>query len=155
MTVTGLAADGAAPPAVALEQFDLRSSGSVVYGFGSGWHELEIDGQTAASWRWTSDRAEIVVGGARRNLRLRFSGDSPLRDFATAPIVVVRAGDRVLRWFSPVAGFTERVEVPAAALDASGGVITIETDRSFVPAERWNSPDHRRLGLRIWELTIR
>jgi len=150
-----VAADGGGPPAVALDQFGLGRAGSIVFGFAAGWHELEIDVRTAERWRWASDRADLVVRGARRNLRLRFSGDSPLRDFATAPTVVVRAGDHVLHRFSPVADFTEQVVVPAAALDASAGVITIETDRSFVPAERSASGDRRRLGLRIRELEIR
>ncbi len=155
VTVTEQVPDGGGPPAVALGQFDVRSAGSIVYGFAAGWHELEIDDRTAERWRWTSDRADLVVRGARRNVRLSFSADSPLGDFATAPTVVVRAGDRVLRRFSPVADFTERVTVPAGVLDGSGGVITIETDRTFVPADRGQSADRRRLGLRVTNLTIR
>jgi hypothetical protein len=33
-------------------------------------------------------------------------------------------------------------------------MVTIETDRTFVPNERSASPDRRTLGLRIFELTV-
>ena len=45
-------------------------------------------------------------------------------------------------------------DVPAAALDASGGVLTLETDKTFVPAERGEGPDFRRLGLRILAIRV-
>jgi hypothetical protein len=47
------------------------------------------------------------------------------------------------------------VTVPADALAAADGMLTIETDQSFVPHERSGSPDRRTLGLRIFDLIIR
>ena len=48
------------------------------------------------------------------------------------------------------------MKVPAAALAASDGMLTIETDQSFVPHERSGSSlDRRTLGLRLFEMTIR
>jgi hypothetical protein len=46
------------------------------------------------------------------------------------------------------------VSVPAAALAASDGMITIETDQTFVPNQRSGSPDRRTLGLRIFEMNV-
>jgi hypothetical protein len=46
------------------------------------------------------------------------------------------------------------VKVPAAALAASDGILTIETDQSFVPSQRSGSRDRRTLGLRIFEMKI-
>jgi hypothetical protein len=45
-------------------------------------------------------------------------------------------------------------DVPADALAASGGVITIETDRTFSPAERSGAADQRRLGLRVFSIHV-
>jgi hypothetical protein len=69
--------------------------------------------------------------------------------------VTVRAGSQVLATATPSDDFELNVKVPAAALAASDGVLTIETDQSFVPHERSGSPDRRTLGLRIFEMRIR
>ena len=41
-----------------------------------------------------------------------------------------------------------------AELAASGGLFSIETDRTFVPSERDGGADRRRLGLRILSLRV-
>ena len=45
-------------------------------------------------------------------------------------------------------------DVPADALAAAGGLLTIETDKTFVPAERDGSADYRRLGLRVFGVGV-
>jgi hypothetical protein len=45
--------------------------------------------------------------------------------------------------------------VPASALEASGGAITIETDQFFRPADRGQGADRRALGLRIYQVKIK
>jgi hypothetical protein len=45
--------------------------------------------------------------------------------------------------------------VPAAALETSGGAITIETDQFFRPADRGQGADRRALGLRIYQVKVR
>jgi len=67
----------------------------------------------------------------------------------------VRAGDYVLVRFTPLSKLEEEITVPAARLDRPYGRIFIETDRTFTPAERGASADRRRLGLRVFELTLR
>ncbi len=149
------AADGSGRPTrAAIEQFDVQPATSVVYGFDSGWHELEYNPMTKRLWRWTSASADVRVWPAGRDVHLRISGESPLRYFAAPPAVTVRVGSQVLARFSPASDFEWTVPVPIGALERAGGRVTIETDRVFVPAERSRSPDRRRLGLRIWSLTV-
>jgi hypothetical protein len=148
-------AGGESPPAVSVEEFDLQSAGSLMYAFGRGWYALEYDNLTGQEWRWTADRATIVTRGAPRDVVLSLAGQSPLLDFDSPPVVTLRAGETILVRLTLSASFSWSVRVPAAALDRAGGLITLETNRTFVPAERRRSPDRRRLGLRIYDLTLR
>ena len=139
---------------VAIEQFDVQPAARVVYGFDAGWHELEFNPITGQLWRWTSERATTRVHHAGKDLVLTISGESPLRYFDEPPHVVVRAGARVLARQSPSADFEIQVQVPAAALEASNGTVTLETDKILVPAEQSRSADRRHLGLRIFKFEI-
>ena len=145
---------GRQAPAVGLEQFDLAPADDVIYAFGDGWFEPEEDPRTGRLWRWMSDRAVIVAAGGNADLRLTVAGESPLRYFDRAPTVVVRAGGRELSRFSPSADFFQTIDVPAAALAAANGQITFETNLVYVPAERGESRDARRLGLRIFQAGV-
>jgi hypothetical protein len=155
LTVRVTSDDPARPaPMVGLEQFDAASSRDVSAAFAEGWQEPEEDPRTGRSWRWSSDRSVWQVRSPAEDLLLTVSGESPLKYFDRAPQVVVRAGDRELGRFTPTSDFTQQIDVPAAALAAASGRLTIETDLSFVPAERGPSPDRRRLGLKIYDMHI-
>lgn len=137
---------------VAIEQFDAQPAGTVVFGFGDGWHEHEYTPSTGEQWRWTSDRATIRIRAEQKALSLRIRGES---ESEGKPRVVIRAGERIIaeetvgRWFIVTA------TIPADAVAQDESTITIETDRSFVPADtRWRSQDRRRLGLKIYECEI-
>jgi hypothetical protein len=121
----------------------------------AGWNEVEYSDQMQRRWRWTTARAETFVNAAGRDLSMRLTGESPLRYFDTPPRVTVRAGSQVLATATPSDDFELNVKIPATALAASDGMLTIETDQSFVPHERSGSPDRRTLGLRIFEMQIR
>ncbi len=136
-------------PRISLEQFNLQPPGRVVFGFSEGWHEPEQNPETRATWRWTSAEAAIKVIGAERDVVLRLAGESPRRYFDSAPEVAVRAGERTLRREWVGADFDWSITVPVEVLRAAGGILSIETSRTFSPSERTNSPDRRRLGLRI------
>ncbi len=78
-----------------------------------------------------------------------------MRYFDRAPRVRVMAGEREVA--STTVDRCSRVwtvDVPADAVAASGGLLTIETDETFVPAERGGPPDFRRLGLRIFGVQV-
>jgi hypothetical protein len=143
------------PVKASLEQFDLQSSSSVMFGYDTGWLEAEHNPRTGLSWRWASGDAALRIWSAGRDVTLRLRAESPLRYFSDAPIVTVRAGQRVLLTFPAQGDLDIAVDVPADALDAAGGVIAVTTDKTFSPAERQAGvTDRRRLGLRVFDLTI-
>ena len=143
------------PERVRLTQLMVASPQSVFHIEHSGWNESEYSDQLQRRWRWTTARAETFVNAAGRDLTLTIAGESPLRSFDAAPHVTIRAGTQVLATAQPSSDFELTVKVPAAALAASDGMLTIETDKSFVPHERSGSPDRRTLGLRIFRFEIR
>jgi hypothetical protein len=143
------------PERVRVTQLMVASPRSVFHVEHAGWNEVEYSDQMQRRWRWTTARAETFVNSAGRDLTLRLSGESPLRYFDTAPNVTIRAGNQVLATAQPSSDFDLSVKVPAATLAASDGMLTIETDQSFVPHERSGSADRRTLGLRIFTFEIR
>jgi hypothetical protein len=154
LTVSAHADAGTSPP-IGLEQFDVQSVGTAIWGFHLGWHVREFDRRTGRLWRWTTERATLVSRPTGRDVTMTLVGQSPLTDLGEAPTVTIRAGDEPVARLTPAAAFAEEIRLPADALDRSGGLIVIETDRMFVPAEWGIGSDRRRLGLRIFELTIR
>jgi hypothetical protein len=126
-----------------------------VWGFDTGWQEAEFNPATGLRWRWTSDRADIVVHETSHNLVLTLTGESPRRYFSQPPKVVVRAGERVLAEQSPNEDFEIEAHVPVEALRAAGFRLSVATSETFVPGERSGSPDRRRLGLRIFKVTLK
>ena len=69
--------------------------------------------------------------------------------------MVVSAGHRELARFQPAADFSRDIDVPADALAAASGHLTIATNLTFVPADRETSPDRRTLGLKLWQVEVR
>lgn len=144
-------------PDTSIEQFDVQDADVLVFGFGEGWHELEYNPATGALWRWTSERAVVRVRHRADAVRVRVRGESPLRYFDDAPVVVIRAGVREVARYTPTEDFDWTIVVPGPALESSETQIVVETDRTFVPAERSlfrRSADRRRLGLRIYEFSV-
>ena len=64
------------------------------------------------------------------------------------------AGERQLAIFHPERDFSWSVTVPEDALAASGGLVTIETDKVYLPGQAEGTADARRLGLRIYETRV-
>ncbi|HET7217170.1 MAG TPA: DUF2723 domain-containing protein [Vicinamibacterales bacterium] len=153
LTVAAHAAGGTTPP-LAIEQFDFQPADHVQFGYDAGWFEPEYNPATAKSWRWMSERALVRVHHAGQPVVLRLTGESPLRYFSTAPTLRISAGDRVLAELSPSSDFSAEVRIPADALDAAHGRITLTSDRAFVAGEREGTADRRRLALRIYSLAV-
>ncbi len=142
------------PEHVRLTQLMIAPPDAVFFVPHAGWNEREYSDQWQRGWRWTTGRAETFVNSAGHAVTLTLLGESPLRYFDAAPRVTVRAGAQVLATAQPESDFDLRVKIPAAALAASDGMITIETDKTFVPHEQSGSPDRRTLGLRIFEFKV-
>lgn len=152
LTVHSTPVSGAAVP-TAIEQFDLQDAQKTMWGYDAGWQEAEFN-TAFGVWRWTSDRATLRIAGPPRAVRITISLESPLRYFEAAPRVRVRAGDRELAAATVDSARAWTIDVPADALVASTGEVTIETDKTFVPAERGSAPDRRRLGLRVFAIRV-
>jgi hypothetical protein len=153
LTVQSAPVSGATSIPTSIEQFDLQDEPATMWGFDEGWQEAEYDQQFGV-WRWTSDRAVLRMVGPTRAVRITMTIESPLRYFDAAAAVKVRAGDRQIASATIDASRDWTFDVPADALAASGGTVTIETDRTFVPAERGGGADRRRLGLRVFAIHV-
>jgi hypothetical protein len=156
LTVTAEAADGSARPVGAsVEQFDVQPGSEVIRGFETGWHEMEYAPPTGLRWRWTSDTAVLrVVSPAGADLAVTIRGEGTLRYFDQPSRVRVLAGTRVVGEFDAARDFEEHVRVPADAVAASGGRLTLETSQTLVPHERWGNGDRRRLGVRVYDVLV-
>jgi hypothetical protein len=153
LTIQSTAASGTAPIPTAIEQFDLQNEQAVMWGYGEGWFEAEYN-PAAGVWRWAGERATLRTFGPPQPLRVTFSIESPLIYFDEPPAVRVTAGDRELAAATISESRDWTVQVPADALAASSGAITIASDKTFVPGERGSSPDPRRLGLRVFAIRV-
>jgi hypothetical protein len=156
LRVSAAAADGSGRPVdVKLEQFDLQSGGNVMFGFVDGWHEPEYNPTTSLSWHWMSEKGRLWVRPVGRDVTLVIAGESPRKYFDSAPEVKVMAGAVEAGRFTPAADFSQQVTIPAQALDAAQGMVTIETNLWFTPAQRGESADQRHLALRIFSVGVR
>jgi dolichyl-phosphate-mannose-protein mannosyltransferase len=140
-------------PVVAIRQFDIQSSGTLIYGFGEGWHEAEYDNATGVSWRWSSGRSVLRVSPPQ-DVELRMRGESPLKYFREVPTVKIRAGDRIVGELRPRTDFEWAVKVSADAIRNGDGAIEIETDRIYLPGQAEGTSDTRQLGLRFFEIAV-
>jgi hypothetical protein len=136
---------------VSLEQFDAQPSGVPMFGFDRGWHEPEFSAAQGRAWRWTSENSDLWVRPVGRAVTLHLSGENPLRYFKTAPHVRVTVGGREIAAFDPAADFEEAVVIPADALEAAGGRVTVETSTFFVNTR---VGDERHLALRIYRVSV-
>jgi hypothetical protein len=153
LTIQSAATTGNAVIATAIEQFDLQDAGQAMWGFDEGWHEAEYS-PALGVWRWTSESAALRIVGASGAVRVTMSLESPLRYFDSAPLVRAFAGDREIAATTIGAAEEWTFAAPADAMAASGGRLTIRTDKTFVPAERGGVPDFRRLGLRVFSISV-
>jgi hypothetical protein len=139
---------------VAVRQFDLQPLDRVVYGFGEGWHEEELEPLTGLRWRWTSERSVLRTEGGEGPLRIRIKGESPLRYLDAPPTVRVTAGGQVVAQFRPDNDFEWTITVPEDDVARAAGAIAIETDAVYLPGAAEGTSDLRHLGLRVYEFRV-
>lgn len=153
LTVQSAAATGGARIPTAIEQFDLQAPETTMWGYDAGWQEAEYSSQFGV-FHWTSDHATLRILGPALARRITLSIESPLKYFDAPVHVRASAGDRELAVATVSDTISWTIDVPADALAASGGLLTISTDKTFVPAERGGPPDKRRLGLRVFSVQV-
>ena len=142
------------PQTVRLTQFAVAPPEALFAVHHAGWNEIEYSKELQRRWRWTTAKAETFINSGGRDLTVTLTGESPLRYFAAPPRITVRAGGQVLTTAQLSEDFEITFKVPASALAASDGMISIETDKTFVPHEQSGSPDRRTLGLRIFDFRV-
>jgi hypothetical protein len=155
LEVEAKAPGGLATDIIAIDQFDLQAPGTPMLGFGDGWQEPEYTPLQGLSWRWASGKAVLHVAGAVRDLELQIVGESPRRYFDRPSLVTATAGGARLFSVEAASDFAWSFRVPAGALEASGGTITIETNQIFRPADRGQGADKRALGLRTYAVRLK
>jgi hypothetical protein len=153
LEITSRPVAGDSGVATAIEQFDLQTAGSLMWGFDDGWHEAEYNPQVGL-WRWTSERATLRIIDATTPVRVRIQIESPSRYFDGAPVVKLTVARQVLAELRPEGDAILDAIVPAALLQEAGGRVTVETDRVFVPAEQGGASDLRHLGLRVFGVSV-
>ena len=149
-----LRVEAAGGPPVAIEQFDVQDIGEVVFAFGPGWHEREYNPVEQRLWRWTSDRAELIVHHGGRDVMVEVSGQAGGRLLEGPHTITLQAGRQELGRMEARGPFTIRARVAAAVLERAGGTIALTTNRTFVPRQRGESADPRKLGLRVFRATV-
>jgi hypothetical protein len=141
---------------VRIDQFDFQSENTIVSGFHAGWHQSEFDGAAPRPWRWSDASADLLVHAPGKDLMLRLVAEIPLEHLRGSPQVSVRAGRHLcgsLVVLDSHVDFTARI--PARALAEAAGVITIATDRTFVPDRAMHNGDRRQLGIRAYMVDLR
>ena len=154
LSVTAVSTDPARLIGVALEQFDLQPDSVPMTGLVSGWQEPEYSPLTGRAWRWMTEKATVWVRPVRRDVSVTIEGESPLRYFNAPPTLRARVGDQVVGQLSPSADFKWTFVVPAAALEAAAGQVSIESDKWFVPGDRDRTGDRRHLAVRVYSLRV-
>ena len=149
---------------VAVEQFDASAARSMV-GFGDGWHEQEFNPRTGVRWRWLSEQGTLRmrlpltrISLDRRQapeVVLHLEGESPLTYFPRGSMLTVRSGWRVQ--LTRLLNSDFALDIPITDLGPAGGSdMTLQTDQTYVPAERSSrTQDRRHLGLRIFKAELR
>ena len=136
---------------LSLEQFDAQPPGVPMFAYDRGWHEPEFNLAEKRAWRWTSESSDLWIRPVGRPVTLRLVGENPLRYYDAVPHVRVLAGGREIAAFDPGGDFDQAVTIPAEALEAAGGKVTLETSKFFVPG---GGGDQRHLALRVYRVSV-
>jgi hypothetical protein len=151
LTIRAISGEGGTA-ATAIEQFDLQSAGALMWGYDTGWHEAEFN-PAVGMWRWTSEQSTLRIINAAAPLVVTMSVESTRRYFDRPSRVRLRAGDVVLG-DTTLSTDVWRVVVPLEPLRRAGGRVTVETNQTFVPADRSGVGDARQLGLRVFGVDV-
>ncbi|MBP7779260.1 MAG: DUF2723 domain-containing protein [Acidobacteria bacterium] len=144
---------GAVVP-TSIEQFDVQSPGVLMWAYGEGFHEPELDNAQGRAWRWMGEQAVLEVPQTAGDLTLEVRGESPLAYFPGPSTLEVRAANSLLGRVELRGDFTVRIGLLAATIEAAGGRMVLTTTQTFSPAERDGSGDRRRLGLRLFAVDL-
>jgi hypothetical protein len=139
---------------VALEQFDVQSGRRPVVALGPGWYEPELEVDTGERWRWTKQRATVMVRHFGRDVVLAIRADDPTRTLGRAVTLQVRAAGRLMasRRFDRAVEW--HVRIPSEVIGESGGSVTLISEAAFVPDRKQRNGDMRELSLRVLDVAV-
>jgi hypothetical protein len=154
LQIASVPVSGAQPVVTAIEQFDLQTPETLMWGYAEGWHEAEYR-QALGVWRWTSAQASLRIVGASTPVRVAVRYEAPGLSFTSPSTVRLLVDGRVMaeQQAFETDGVLEAT-VPLEALNAADGVVRVETSQTFTPAERSGATDRRVLGLRVFGVTV-
>lgn len=117
-----------------------------------GWYDLEINPDAyLKQWRWTTQKARCIIDNPHRDALLIIKGGVNANAF-DSQTVIFKINDLTLDEFIPEDGIFEKsYSIKKEMLgDKEEFYLTIETDKSFIPAElSSDTTDDRVLGLQI------
>jgi len=118
----------------------------------SGWHDQEIDPDAyLQQWRWTEQEARCIIDNPHRDALLVIRGGVN-RDAIENQKVIFKINDLILDEFAAEESHFEKTyNIKKEMLgEKDEFVLTIATDKSFVPAKLLpDSSDERELGLQV------
>jgi hypothetical protein len=152
LTIRALSGKGGTSE-TAIEQFDVQTSGALMWGYDRGWHEAEYNPRVGM-WRWMSERATLRVLNASAPVVVSMNVETPQRYFEEPVRVRLLAGERLIGETAFAESDFWRVVVSPEDLRTADGRITLETNQTFVPADKNGGDDRRRLGLRVFGVNI-
>ena len=96
-----------------------------------------------------SERATLWVRPVGRDVKVRLTGESPLRYFSAAPTLLATVGGQVVGRLAPSDDFMWELTIPTSLL-AGRNELVIQSDSSFVPG----NGDSRNLAVRIYSIDV-
>jgi hypothetical protein len=154
LLVSASGANGAPAPMVGLESFDAAPFDAAIWGYADGWHEPEQNPDLGTFWRWMTREASLLVEAPAGALTMRVAGEAPLAELGGAVVLRVLMNGVEVAQRPLTRLFDEVFTLDASARAGSHDRITLAVDRDFSPSEIEDSPDRRRLSLRIASVTI-
>jgi 4-amino-4-deoxy-L-arabinose transferase-like glycosyltransferase len=130
---------------------DLDFQRKIVYG--EGW-SIDEDGG-GKTWRWMGRKSDTALLALHDQMILRIKAVVPAEALKPGEkaAVMVKLDGRAVDRFTAGGGLFERTITVATLPPSAWKRLTIETDRTIVPAALKLSGDDRELGLQIYELT--
>lgn len=126
-----------------------------------GWHQPEVNPKAEkpeeSKWRWTMQKAVCIIENPRKTCDLRINGGVN-KTILPDQSVTIRINDTVLEQFIPEDSKFSRIYTitPEMAGELDEFQLTIETDKTFIPAQITpETKDDRELGVQIYFLYFR
>lgn len=123
-----------------------------------GWFNEETIGTSIhESWRWTNEKAVLIVDNIGQDMELHFIG-SVVKEVLPEQAVSIYAEEHLLEEFIPDEDdFYKIILIPNELIrDKISFKIQIVTDQTFISSEQGICPDdHRQLGVKVYFLYFR